>query len=312
MKRGQFSFVWIFAILAGGAILALAIYGAVQAGGTLRHVSDSEAAKNFAILTDPLHAGFAEGSFGKISFRQETRLNNFCFNDGKFGANELSVATRSGVGEEWILPGEPTSVYNKYIFSKGENVGFDYGVFSKPFEFPYEVSDLIFLMDGEYCFLNAPEVVENEVLDLGIDNILFGNCSSEIERVCFGSGEDCDSIVYGSCSGGCDSIYDEGVVSKASGELRYVGNLMWGAIFSDNGVYECNVERLMYRTKSIADVFASKTDLMDARDCGTNLKGDLIVWGGLAGNATSGDLTSLANIAETMDRKNNLEDCKIW
>ncbi|MBT6690139.1 hypothetical protein HN903_03770 [archaeon] len=311
-KRGQFNFVWIFAILAGGAILALAIYGAVQAGDGLRYGSDTEAAKSFSILTDPLQAGFSEGSFGKISFKQETRLFNDCLNDGRFGENELSVAMRSGVGNEWNLPGGATSIYNKYIFSNRENEGFDYYVFSKPFEFPYEVSDLIFLMDREYCFLNAPDVVAGEVLDLGIDNIVFDNCSSDSERVCFGGGSDCDSIVYGSCSGGCDSIYDEGVVSKPSGDLRYVGNLMWGAIFSESDVYECNVERLMYRVKSIAGVFSAKADLMDARDCGTNLRGDLIVWGSLAGNATSDDLVALKTVAESMDRNNNGELCKIW
>ena len=134
-NMGQFNFVWLFAIVAGGAILFLAIYGALQFGDTLRYGSDTKAAKSIAILTDPLQAGFAEGSFGKILFRQEARVNNICF-DGEFGKNDISVSQRSDVGAEWNLAGGATSVYNKYIFSSEKSSGFDYYVFSKPFNFP--------------------------------------------------------------------------------------------------------------------------------------------------------------------------------
>ncbi len=312
MKRGQFDFVWIFAILAGGTILALAIWGAVQTGDTLRYGSDTAAALSVSILTDPMHAGFGEGKFGKIIFQQETRLNNICLDDGKFGQNDISIATRSGIGSDWNLAGGKSSVRNKYIFSEQDNQGFDYYVFSKPFEFPYEVSDLIFLMSGRYCFLNAPDVVREEILGLGIENIVFENCSSGSERICFGGGVDCDAIVYGSCSKGCDSVYDEGVVSKPSGDLRYVGSLMYGAIVSDKAVYDCNVKRLMYRTRQIAEIFSEKADLMDARDCGTNMKGDLLIWGGMVSSATSEDLISLKGFGEDLKRKNDREVCGVW
>ncbi len=311
-KKGQFNFVWIFAILAGGTILALAIWGAVQTGDTLRYKSDTEAGKSISILTDPLQAGFAEGSFGKISFQQETRLNNICFSGAGFGKNDISVASRSGVGQDWNLAGGATSVYNKYIFSREKNEGFDYFVFSKPFDLPYKVSDLVFLMSGKYCFLNAPDSVVEEVSGLGISNIVFDNCSSSDERVCFGGGVECDSIVFGSGSGNCDSIYDEGVVSKKNGELRYVGSLMWGAIFSDKAIYDCNIERLMYRTANIAKILSAKADLMDARDCGTNLKVDLVTWASMTGNSTSDDLISLKSYSEELERKNDREVCGMW
>ncbi len=119
MKKGQFNFVWLFAIIAGGAILFLAVYGAVKTGDSARFQSDSEIAKSISVITDPLQAGFSEGSFGKISFREETRINNICFS-GEFGKNDISVATRSSVGEEWNLPGGTTSIHNKYIFSSGK------------------------------------------------------------------------------------------------------------------------------------------------------------------------------------------------
>ncbi len=310
-KRGQFSFVWIFAILAGGAILALAIWGAVRTGDTLRYSSDTTSAKSISILTDPMQAGFADGAFGKIVFQRETKLNNICFAGG-FGKDGLSIATKSDVGKKWNLPGGVISVHNKYIFSKEQNIGKEYYVFSKPFNFPYKVSDLIFLMSGKYCFINTPSSIHDEISGLGVKNIVFGNCSSDDERVCFGGGADCDTIVYGSCSGDCNSIYDEGVVSKKNGDMKYVGNLMWAAIFSDKDVYDCNVKRLLFRTKKIAEIYSQKANLMNARNCGTNLGGDLALWTAMTSNATSADLVSLKTVSTELQKKNDGELCGLW
>ena len=251
-------------------------------------------------------------------FQQETRINNVCFDNG-FGKNDISVATRAGVGEEWNLPGGATSIHNKYIFSSGVNSGFDYYVFSKSFGFPYEVSDLIFLTTDNYCFVNAPDGVPGfdvpniEVANpSGHENLQAGDCDVDAVRVCFGSGDDCDMIVYGSCSSGCDSIYDEGIVVKDGVDMRYVGDLIYGAIFSDKGVYDCNVRRLLYRAGKIAEEFVNKADLMDARNCNTNLKPDLIVWKSLVENASVDDLASLRTMANVIDRKNRQEACGVW
>jgi len=312
MRRGQFNFIWLFAVVAGGAILFLAIYGALQFGDTLRYGSDTKAAKSIAILTDPLQAGFAEGSFGKIMFSQEARVNNICF-DGEFGKNDISVSMRSSIGEVWNSPGGATSVHNKYIFSSEKSSGEDYYVFSKPFNFPYEVSDLIFLTTEDYCFVNAPDEVVDEVVGLNIPNVGTEDCEDGGSvNVCFGSGIDCDVVVYGSCMSGCDSVYDEGTVVKGSDDMKYVGSLMYGAIFSDKLIYDCNVRRLLYRSGKIAEEFSEKVDLMNARDCGTNLKNDLIVWGGLVSGADVEDLIFLRTVADDIERKNARELCGTW
>lgn len=94
--------------------------------------------------------------------------------------------------------------------------------------------------------------------------------------------------------------------------MKYVGNLMYAAIFSDKLVYDCNVERLMYRNAKIAEGFAAKANLMDARGCNTNLRSDLIVWAGLTGNATSEDLIGLRSMSDDMNRKNRGELCGVW
>ena len=311
-KKGQFNFVWLFAIIAGGAILFLAVYGAVKTGDSARFQSDSEIAKSISVITDPLQAGFSEGSFGKISFREETRINNICFS-GEFGKNDISVATRSSVGEEWNLPGGTTSIHNKYIFSSGKSSGKDYYVFSKPFNFPYKVADLIFLTPDNYCFFNAPDEIANEIIGLNTPNIEIENCTLvNAINVCFGNGDDCDVVVYGACGNGCDSIYDEGTVVKGSDDMKYVGNLMYAAIFSDRLIYNCNVERLMYRNGKIAEEFSEKADLLDARNCNTNMKPDLVVWSGLTINASADDLMLLRTMADNIENKNNRELCGIW
>ncbi len=312
MKKAQFNFAWLFAIVVGGAILFLAIFGAMRTGDTYRYQADSEIAKSLSVITDPLQAGFSEGSFGKISFNQETRINNLCMSGG-FGQNDISVSTRSDIGEEWNLAGGATSIHNKYFFSSEQSSGFDYYIFSKPFNFPYEISDLIFMTSDNYCFMNAPDEIADEIIGMDIKNIEVANCTLiNSINVCFGTGTDCDIIIYGSCGSRCDSVYYEGTVSKSSGDMKYVGNLMYAAIFSDKLIYDCNVKRLMYRNGKIAEELVAKADLMDARGCGTNLRGDLSVWAGLTINATSDDLVSLRSMSENMEIKNNRELCGVW
>ena len=68
----------------------------------------------------------------------------------------------------------------------------------------------------------------------------------------------------------------------------------------------------MYRTSKIAEELASKTDLMDARGCNTNMRPDLIAWSGLTINADPSDLISLRATSNNIERKNNRELCNVW
>jgi hypothetical protein len=217
-------------------------------------------------------------------------------------------------GDGWNLPGAETAVSNKYIFSSERNSGEDYYVFSKPFKFPYKVSDLIFMTTGDYCFKNAPTEISDEVLGLNIPNIKVSDCEdTEAVQVCFGSGSECDVTVTGNCVGGCDSRYETGVVDKEGVSMNFYGPLMYGAIFSDKGIYDCNVKRLMYRTGGIAEVFSEKADLMDARNCNSNLKSDLEFWETSTINASVGEVISLSQgRMKEIEKRNNAEACKVW
>ncbi|MCR4284510.1 MAG: hypothetical protein NUV97_00515 [archaeon] len=303
-KHAQFNFVWLFAIIVGGAILLLAIYGAIKTGDTERFKTDTKIAKELSILTNPLQSGFSEGSFGSILFKDETKIRNVCFSqNGTFGKNELSVATRSDIGEEWNLLGGATSIYNKYIFSSEKNSGKEYYVFSKPFEFPYKVTDIIFITPENYCFINAPEEVSDEVANMRFPNIkISSDCTlPESINVCFGSGTDCDIAVYGT------------KVIKNGEEMSYVGSsLMYAAIFSDKGIYDCNIERMMYRTSKIAGELSEKTDIMNSRDCSTNLKVSLLYWESSTSQAKANNFVNLKNEADNLEKLNNRELCRVW
>ncbi len=308
-KRAQFNFVWIFALVIGGAILFLAVYGALKTGDNQRYETDTKIAKSLSFLIDPLQAGFSEGSFGTINFKEETRINNFCF-DEDLGSNKISVSTRSNIGEEWNIPGIETRIHNKYIFSSERDSGKTYYVFSKPFDFPYKISDLIFITSKKYCFINAPDEILGEISI--VQNIFSEDCSDEdLINVCFDSGSDCDITVVGSCSSSeCDSLYDSGLVSKTGSQLKYVGSLLYAAIYSSEDIYECNVNRLLHRTGKIAENFVLKADLMNSRNCNTNLQIAISSWGQSTINATVDNLFSLDPIS--ISKRNEREVCGLW
>jgi hypothetical protein len=306
-KKAQFDFIWIFAIIVGTAILFLAIYGAIKAIDTEERITNSKTAKSISILTDPLQSGFAEGSFGKISFNEEITINNFC-STGGFGMNELSVSTKPSVGDALNTPGATTQISNKYIFSNERSSGEDYYVFSKPFYFPFKVADLLFLIPEDYCFDGAPDYIVQEIEGLNIPNIHIDNCTSDSAiTVCFKPGNDCDIGVIPSCVG-CE----DGIIEKGSASMKYAGSLIYAAIFSEKRIYECNVERLLYRSEKISQNLLNKIDLMNARGCSSGLKSDLFVFEASLNNSSSDNLAFLDNLAQGLERKNNLERCGLW
>jgi len=305
-KKAQFDFVWLFAIIAGAAILTLAIYGATKFSDTTRFETDSKIAKEIVIITDSMQAGVAEGKTSSISLNQRTRINNICFEEN-FGRNSISVSTKSGIGEEWNRNGVPISVKNKYIFSEKIIEGKKFIVFSKPFEFPYEVSDLTVIIPKEkyYCFSGFEGILLENIQSLNLPNAQIENCTIELAtKICYGPGIDCDIRVNG------DHI--SGSVIKSEENIKYAGNLLYAAIFSDKEIYDCNVKRILYRTGKVAEELSIKVDLMNARGCSSNMKSDLLIWQHLTTNATSDELKTLSNQAKNLESKNNGELCGVW
>ena len=306
-KRGfEFSFAWIFAIIVGAVIIFLAVWGVVQLIGTERTARDSEIGKELGILLNPIETSLESGKSALIKMPGETRLFNDCNNNGVFGVQKISAATKSGIGDEWERPGIPSSFFNKYVFSADVVQGEDYKVFVKPFEFPYKVGDLIFIwsVDDEYCFVNAPNNVEEDVedLDLGISLVSsLGECSVQSKRVCF-------------ASSGCDVDVSLNSKSVYDGETKYYeGDLIYGAIFSGKERYECQVKRLMGRASELALLNLAKTNYLTPKGCSSNMENDLSGFANVTLNIGSSlDLRTLGFDSDDLGRRNNLLGCKLW
>lgn len=312
-KKGQMNFELIFAVIAGVVILLLAIYGAMQIGKTGRYGIDTEIAKKIAVFTEPMQAGISSGKSSKIGFSSPTRIYNSCLND-EFGENRISVATSSGVGEKWTIPGGEISVENKYIFSKDMEEGENLYVFSKPFEFPYKVADLLIFSAGQYCFINPPKEIEDDVNDLKLPNVKIVENSrdcGDAEKVCFGVSGNCDSSVFSQGSIFTET-FNTGYVQKNGKKLIYAGNLVYAAIFSDTDTYECNVKRLLYRDKRIISILKDKAELMNLRGCNTQLVSDLSSFEVMLEGTGETELAQLSVVAEDMNKKQEREECKLW
>jgi hypothetical protein len=306
-KKADFDFVWLFAILAGAAILILAIYGATKGADTLKYQSDTQLAKSLSVVLGPLQAGFSDSLTNTVSFQQETKIINYC-SDSAFGSNELSISTKDG--KDWTPQSGEIKIRNQYVFSS-ETSGKRFEVLSRPFNFPFKVGDLLFINSGAYCIEKLPKELEKEIKSLNLNNFQIENCSENIPTICFGSGS-CDINVYGTCAVDCKTKYDEGYVEKVGEKLYFVGSLMYGAIFSDKEVYECNVKRLIFRAKTLSEILAEKASLMDSRGCSTNIQPELIFWASTLNKTNLTNIIDKNDFAKSLEEKQKSERCKSW
>lgn len=316
-RRGfEFSFAWMFAIIVGAVILFLALYAGGGILGTTREEIDSTTAAQLATILNPLETSLESSKYYKVSFSEETRIYTSCSLEGNFGRQGISTAVKSDIGEEWKLPGAETSNYNKYFFTNKIIQGRDLHFFAVPFSFPYKVSDIMVGYDEEYCFISPPEIVKEEIeaLDLPeIKNVVNrGECGDGEKEVCFeGSGCDIDVTVnehsYGN---GIDSLY--GTVSKNTKKVYFEGPLIYGAIFSDADLYECQTERIMKRAAELAQLYAAKGDFLSGKGCGGSLGPELVQFAETAKISNSEDLVKVEREANELRRRNELLACKLF
>ncbi len=304
-KRGflQISFPWMFAIIVGIAILFFTIYGLTKLIGTEETIQDVQVSKELGILLNPLETGFEEAKASSLAFPLETRISNICTDFGDFGKQTIQISQK-GL-KEWSKTSIDVSFKNKYIFSNDPIEGKIINIFSKSFEFPFKVSDLIYMSSSSdiYCFNDAPDEVEEEIENLNQDNLLVENCSSEHINVCFDGGSVCDIRVN-----------YVGKYVKKQGEQLYFENdaLMYGAIFSEGKVYECQVKRLMKRMASLAELYRAKSHFLIDRGCSSNMDLQLLI-SSASSLGSSSDLSSINSLVETIDSSNKVNSrCKLW
>jgi|TARA_Y100000310_G_scaffold246957_1_gene252460 hypothetical protein len=304
MKKGylQISFAWIFAIIVGVFILFLAIFLTTKIIKTEEIALDSKTAKEIGVLLNPLETGFETGKVNSLSLPTDTRIYNRCNNNGEFGRQIIRISQKSF--DEWTKTDVDVGFSNKYIFSENYVEGKKFYLFSKPFNFPFKATDLIYLtsQSKRYCFVNPPEDIKNEITSLKQENIQVNNCSDDSTEVCFN--RNCNITVN----------YNGKYVEKNNEKMHFESDaLMYSAIFSEKEIYECQIKRLMKRVGNLALLYKDKIGFVSQVGCNSNLESDLLQLNNLANNLeNSGNLNSFILLTENIKERNNLAECKIW
>lgn len=323
----EMSFAWIFAIIAGSIIILLAIYGATKLINTSQTSQYSESAMNILNMLNPIVNGVTSAYSTKVDFPKETRLYLGCSMESTFtsvfGRQTLAFSEQSSFLKKWPNPGVNVSKYNKYIFANGVEQGKTFYIFSKPFYTGFRVDDLVFMNAGKYCFVTAPEVIQREVSELNLRNVNYTDniekCKEKEIRVCFGfTLEECDMSVYGECEDSyCGTLgqYDVGKVEKKNGRaLSYMGNLIYGAIFSSPDIYECNIQRLGNKINELAKIYKNKITILRTKECNTVVDTYLDQIIASSENVTSSNkFLELRTPAKEMDEKNCADtQCSVY
>ncbi len=302
----EISFGWLFAIIAGATILFLAIYFSTRLINIERTSTGVETTKEIGILTNPLETGFESAKTISFTLPTETRIYNRCDNySGIFGEQKISLSEKSF--NQWKETGMDISFESKYFFSEDEVEGKTFYVFSKQFEFPFKIADLIYMTSSmnTYCFISSPEEVEQEISNLNQENLkVVGEeeCPQESITICFDSGD-------------CDVNVKEDYVRKDNKRLYFADNiaLMYAAIFSSPEVYECQLNRLMKRTSEIASLYNDKGEMILDRGCDFDFETELLSFSSSAKNtASSSSLDEMKIQADNLDNLNKMSECLLW
>ncbi len=307
-KKGflQISFAWLFAIIVGIAIISLAIYGVSKLIGTQEDIQGAKTSKEIGILLNPLETGFEEAKTNTIGFPVNTRMFNKCSLEGSFGKQLIQISQKSF--NEWTETDINVGFENKYIFSNEMIEGEKMIIFTKPFEFPFKIADLMYITSAnkKYCFKNAPEDIEEELSTLSIDNVILegysedDECDEDMINVCF-SNEDCDININ----------YNRKSIDTKGGRVYFEGDvLMYAGIFSEKEVYECHLKRLMMRLDVLSTLYKEKIALTG---CGENLKPELNALISATQNFKgSQDLNQIKSLTDALKNRNRDLICKIF
>jgi hypothetical protein len=304
-KRGflEISFGTLFAIIVGIFILFLAIFIVVKLMETEDVTQSAKVGEEIGILLNPLETSFETGKVTSFSIPIESRIYTLCEDEGIFGRQQINL-TQKRFGE-WRRTDLIVGFSNKYIFSEKAE-GKRFNIFSKPFSFPFKVSDLVYLSSSsqEYCFKNAPSHIKNEIRDLGQENFILDKCNKESITICFES-RNCNVSVD----------YMRNVVEKKGKSMYFEGDaLMYAAIFSSSEDYECQLRRLIKRVKQLAQLYNDKSKFVSLKECDSNLESNLLQLINLANNfEDSSDLVQIKRIVNIIKEKNDANwKCKLW
>jgi len=305
-KRGylEISFGWLFALIVGAFILFLAIFASTKIIKTGEIEIDAKTAKQIGVLTNPLETGFESAKSVSMTLPVEARIYARCREDSKFGKQLVQVSQKSF--GKWTETDVDVSFANKYIFGENYAEGKKFFIFSKPFEFPFKVADLIYITSSnkKYCFFEAPEEIADEISGISQENLAVENCSENSVKICF-QRSDCEINVYKT----------QGYVEKNSNKLYFEGDaLMYAAIFSEKTNYECEVKRLMQRVNSLAKIYKDKGDFISRAGCSSSLNNELEMLISATENFSGAENLALiiADVQDLGEKNEENSQCKLW
>ena len=320
-KAIEMSFTWLFAIIAGIAILSLAIYGATRVINTGTQIVSTESAAKLTAFLDPAQSGIAYGQVSPpIEFNKEMQIEFSCnLNDNPpFGKQSLIFAEESfGKLSEFSVP---IDIVNNYVFSEDVLEGKKIYVYSKSFNLPFKVADFIILSTDQYCFVKAPDGVQDDLQNL--KNVNFTEDIDEcVDRipVCFqgigtGSTSGCEIIVK---DGSGSNLFSVGSVEKKGRSVYYYEGLIYAAIMSSKDNYECNLKRLMNKFEVVSNLYIDKISILERNGCSSRVTSKL---NEMIGAANSFDISidlkdrGLIGNSLIVERENSLTmpACKLY
>ena len=308
-KKGylQISFAWIFAIVVGAFIIFLAIYAVNKISDSSSKVSDITLSKEIGILLNPLETGFEESKSSFFSVPKDSRISFKCEEFGTFG--EQNILLRSENFNKRSQNNLEISLPNKYVFSEKNLEGKNFNLFSKVFDFPFKTATLIYITPAEknYCFIDAPKEIEQEINNLKIperEYLFTENCPENSIEVCFK--DDCDISVR----------YGFGEVNKERETLYfYEDALMYAAIFSDKDNYNCQLKRLMKKVASLSNLYLEKSQLnSECRQEAQFLNEKLNLLENFALNFQYSEQINfnIISLLQDIEKLNDNIGCKLW
>jgi len=296
-------FNWIFAIIVGGVILFLAIYGASKFISSGEQVLYTGTAAKLISLLDPA-TGLASGMKpAEINFKKLSKIYFECnvWRNQPFGEQTIAFSEQT-FGEKYGDKGREVTIKNKYVFAEDVLEGEKIHYFIMPFFMSFKVDDIIMMSSENYCFYDSPEEVKENVESLGIKNVVLMNSSAEGcngVKVCFGStSSDCDLSISGECLG-CRNKYEYGNVIKNGKKMYYMGDLIYAAIFSAPEIYECNVKRLKSKFDELSLIYIDKIKIIERKGCSSNIGAKL--------GAMQGDINSSRDLIGLVDEINSID-----
>lgn len=308
-KKGfmEMSFSWLFALIVGAVVLFLAIYMATQLIKTQGTKQGAEISKDIGIVFDPLETGFEDSKTTILDIGIRSKITNICENYGNFGSQGIRTSQKIFGKEQG---GDITITFeNKYIFSQKIIEDSRFYIFSRKFDFPFKVADLIFMIPEShtYCLISPPQEIKNITYALNLSNIYnVTNANScpdfVIERVCFGSGGNCTIRVNTGAK----------TVSKGAELMKYGDeSTMLAAIFSDKDIYECEMKRVIKRVESLAYIYNQKKSFVSSKNCNSRANLDSLVFGA-SSYESSDDLAGLYGAKNEIARSTNFAECQLW